>query len=56
LCPPSSRLHLSLSLSPSQIFPTELWGSKRNMVCLTRAIERFIVLRRHESMSVLEVS
>jgi len=26
------------------------------MVCLARAIERFVVLRRHESMSVLEVS
>lgn len=39
----------------SQIFPTDLWGSKRNMVCLARAVERFIVLRRHETMSVLEV-
>ena len=38
------------------MFPTELWGSKRNMVCLARAIERFVVLRRHENMSVLEVS
>lgn len=26
------------------------------MVCLARAVERFIVLRRHESMLVLEVS
>lgn len=25
------------------------------MVCLARAVERFIVLRRHETMSVLEV-
>lgn len=39
----------------SQIFPTELWGSRRNMVCLSRGIERFVVLRRHETMSVLEV-
>ncbi len=38
------------------MFPPELWGSKHNMVCLARAIERFVVLRRHESMSVLEVS
>ncbi|CAN0509993.1 unnamed protein product, partial [Ectocarpus sp. 8 AP-2014] len=39
-----------------RIFPTELWGSRRNMVCLSRGIERFVVLRRHETMSVLEVT
>ncbi|CBJ33340.1 telomerase reverse transcriptase, putative [Ectocarpus siliculosus] len=37
-----------------RIFPTELWGSRRNMVCLSRGIERFVVLRRHDTMSVLE--
>eukprot|EP00752_Nemacystus_decipiens_P012225 g10838.t1 len=39
-----------------RIFPIEVWGSKHNMVCLARAIERFIVLRRHENISVLEVT